>query len=307
MPDSRRYMFHGHAAALGGRVVRIGEGKDAKLIKDGFIDLPGSALTVVGGRSTAQIAGSQIANPIARSVVRFQNATASSEGLFDDVKAHFAATVGERDPGTLTATTKVSAEVVGLDVGLEGNVRMMVKRVRGGFTSQSASASAETPVQLDPDTKFDGVTFVDDKGKSYTLIVDVEPSVFRDYDTFSKLTAAASDGRFIGKFGHTLFLAGAGATKAAPTAPALVRTDSGAVQGTIVKPLRWKGEAFPAAKFDDAAKNAVHIPGLGTIFFGEITIARQARRVTMIRGRLGSAAGGDMAACDFQDNGGWSF
>ena len=34
MPISRRYMFHGHAAPLGGRIVRMGEGKDAKAIKD---------------------------------------------------------------------------------------------------------------------------------------------------------------------------------------------------------------------------------------------------------------------------------
>lgn len=307
MPISRRYMFHGHAAPLGGRIVRMGEGKDAKAIKDGFIDLPGSALTVVGGRSTAEITGGQIANEVARSVVRFQSATAFSEGIYDDLKGHFAATLGEREHATLTATTKVSAEVNGLEVGLNGEVRMMIKRLRGGFTSRSASSNAETPVQLDSDTKFDGVTFIDKSGKTYTLVIEVEPSVFRDYDTFSALTGAASESKFISKFGHTLFLGEVGFGKTVPTAPTLIRTDGGAVQGTIVRPLKWKGEPFPAASIDQRARNAVKIPGLGTIFFGEISVARQARRITMVRGQLGSPMGGDFAAGDFQDNGAWGF
>jgi hypothetical protein len=94
-------------------------------------------------------------------------------------------------------------------------------------------------------------------------------------------------------------------TETAPTAPSLIRTDGGAVQGTIVKPLAWKGPAFPNASIDPHRPYFVVIPGLGTIYFGEITIARQSRRVTMIRARLGSPAGGDVAACGFQDNGGW--
>ena len=200
-------------------------------------------MTVVGGRSTAEITGGQIANEVARSVVRFQKATAFSEGIYDDLKGHFAATLGEREHATLTATTKVSAEVNGLEVGLDGEVRMMIKRLRGGFTSRSASSNAETPVQLDSDTKFDGVTFIDKSGKAFTLVVEVEPSVFRDYDTFSALTGAASESKFISKFGHTLFLGEVGSGKTVPTAPTLIRTDGGAVQGTIVRPPQVEGRA----------------------------------------------------------------
>ncbi len=306
MPDTRRYLFHGHSAAIGGRIVRLGEGKQAQLVKDGFIDLPASALTVVGGRSTASLRGDQIAHPIARSFVRFERATASSEGVFDDARGHLAVTLGERSQSTLTATTRVRSEVVALDIGLEGKVRMQVGRIRGGFTAQSASPSGETPVQLDKDTTFEKVTFVDEKGKSYTLIVEVEPSVFRDHDTFSKLTAAASESVFQRRFGHTLFLAGATAGRAStPTAPVLARTDGGAVQGTIVKPLRWKGAAFPGSTINPDQRNIVSIPGLGRVAFGEITVARQSRRVTMIRASLGSPIGGDFAAADFQDNGSW--
>lgn len=304
MPLTRRYLFHGHAAALGGRIVRLGEGKQAKLVKDGFIDLPASSLTVVGGRSQARLDGGLLSGT-ASQVVRFASAHALSEGVFDDLKAHFAVTLGQRSAESLTTTTKVSAEVIDLEVGLPDNVRMRVRRIRGGLTSRNASSSGETPVQLDGDTVFDGVTFLDAAGRSYTLVVEVEPTVYREHDTYSKLTDAASGSRFLKKFGHTLFLGRSDTAKAIPTAPVLTRTDSGDVQGTIIKPLRWRGAEFPGSKIDPDTRHAVYIPGLGTIYFGEITVAHQSRRLTMVRGELGSPAGGAFAAIDVQDNGSW--
>lgn len=307
MPLTRRYLFHGHAAAIGGRIVRLGEGKQAKLIKDGgFIDLPASSLTVVGGKSQADLDGKMLKDPAAAQVIRFATAKAFSEGVYDDLKGHYAVTLRERAADSLTSTTRVRSEVTGLEVGLAGNPQMRVKRVRGGFSSQSSTASGETPVQLDPDTAYEGVTFVDASGRSYTLVVDVEPTLFRDYDTYSKLTQAASDPKLMRKFGQALFLGDTAAVKAAPTAPVLRRADSGAVQGTIIKPLKWKGEAYPGSVIDPDTKHSVHIPDLGTMYFGEISIAHKSRRVTMIRGTLGSPAGGDMAVGDYQDNGGWA-
>jgi hypothetical protein len=308
MPDTRRYLFHGHAAALNGRIVRIGEGKQARFIKDAFIDTPAAALPAAGGRSTARISGDQLAHPVVRSLVRFESATAVSQGVFDDANAHFAVTLGKRVSSTLTTTTTVSAEVRGLDVGLEGKVRMVIKSVRGGFTSQNGNVAGETPVQLNKETGFDGniVTFVDENGKSYTLTVDIERDLFREHDTLSAITAAASEAKFLRKFGHVLHMSRLSDGKDVPIAPALVRTDDGAVQGTIVKPLTWKGPEFPGSKIDRERPNTVSVPGLGRVFLGEITLARQSRRVTMVRLSLGSPAGGDFAAVDVMDNGSFS-
>jgi hypothetical protein len=282
MADNRRFKFHGHAAALSGRIVRVGEGTKAKFVKNAFIDLPAAALPATGGRSSAKLSSKHFTDPVVKSFVRFQNATVSSEGVFEDARGHFEATQGKRASNTLTPMTKVSADVRGLDIGLKGYVRMTIKRVRGGFTSKKSMEARESGIQLTQETGFDGnsVTFVDEKGKPYVLTVGIAKEVFNTRDTFSALTAAP--------------------------AAAFARSDDGAAHGTVVKPLKWKGREFPGSAFDPERSNSVSIPGFGRVFFGEITITPQSRRLTMVRLDLGSPIGGDCACADFMDNGGVS-
>ena len=175
MPDTRRFVFHGHAAALSGRIVRVGEGTKAKFVKNAFIDLPAAALPAAGGRSTARPSPKQLADATVRSFVRFDSATVSSEGVFEDAKGHFEATLGKRALDTLGPMTRVSAEVRGLDVGLKGHVHMIIKRVRGGFTSKKGTAGGEAAIELSAETGFDGnsVRFVDAQGKAYSLVVGI--------------------------------------------------------------------------------------------------------------------------------------
>ncbi len=315
MPHTRRFVFHGHAAAIGGRIIREGDGAAATPVQDGFIDFPGSSLTVAGGRSTARLSPEQIAHPTVRKFIRFKSANSVATGQYDDLKKYFSASLKRVDRGTLRTTTTVRTEVIGLDVGVDGEPRMHVDGVRGGFTSKSASDGAETPVRLDSDTGFDGnkITFYDRDKRPHTLIVEVDLRPFNGNPTLSSLMAAAKSPDFSKRFGTALFLGG---TRAAAKGkgkktmvfgrPKIRRTDGGAVVGTIVKPLRWEGEPYPEAAIDAKQPNQVKIPGLGTLSFGEILVDRQSRRITMIRGDLGSYMGAEMAACDFQDNGGWS-
>jgi hypothetical protein len=305
MPDTQRHVFHGHAAALSGRIVRVGEGKQAKLIKDAFIDLPAAALPVSGGRSTAKISGKQLSHAVVRSFVRFTSATASSEGVFDDARAHFAATLGKRHRSTLNTTTTVSAEVHGLDVGLKGDVRMLIKRVCGGFTAQKGGAAGDMAIRLTKATGFDrnSVTFVDGKGKRYILTVGIERDVFSGHDTFSAITAAAGNKSFLRKFGHVLHSSRTAPGRKAAAAPPPARTKEGAMQGTVVKPLKWKGPEFPGSTIDPERRNTVSVPGFGRVSFGEITLAPESRRLTMVRIALGSPVGGDFACADVMDNG----
>lgn len=317
MPHTRRFVFHGHAAALGGRIIREGDGANAKPVENGFLNFPGSSLTVVGGRSTARLSPEQIAHPTVRKFVRFKSADSVATGEYDDLKKYLSASLKRTDRGTLRTTTKVRTEVIGLDVGVQGEPRMFVEGVRGGFTSRSASDGVETPVRLDTDTGFDGnkVIFYDRENRPHTLIVEVDLRPFNANPTLSALLAATKSPDFSKRFASALFLTGTrtapkGKGKGAKTLmlgrPKLRRTDGGAVLGSIVKPLRWEGEPYPESTIAPKQPNQVRIPGLGTVSFGEILVDRQSRRITMIRGDLGSLMGAEMAACDFQDNGGWS-
>jgi hypothetical protein len=315
MPHSRRFVFHGHAAALGGRIIREGDGREAKPVKDGFINFPGSSLTVVGGKSTATISPRQIEHPTVQKFIRFDSADSIATGEYDDPEKYFRSSLKRADRGKLKTTTIVQTKVLGLDVGVDGEPRMHVTGVRGGFTSRSAADGTETPVRLDPDTGFDGnsVAFFDKEGNRYTLIVEVDLRPFNTNPTFSALTAAAKTPQFAQRFGAALFLnapkgaaKGKGKKKTLLIArPKLRRTDGGAILGSIVKPVRWEGTEFPGSTIDPKHPNRVKIPDFGTVSFGEILVDRQSRRITMLRGDLGSYMGAEMAACDFVDNGSW--
>jgi len=69
-----------------------------------------------------------------------------------------------------------------------------------------------------------------------------------------------------------------------------------------VKSIKWAGEPFPGAHIES---NMVTIPDFGRLFFGELLISRYDRRLTMLRGALGSDSGGDVSGSDVQDNGSW--
>jgi len=73
------------------------------------------------------------------------------------------------------------------------------------------------------------------------------------------------------------------------------------------RPLRAQvagGETMVGAHIEN---NMVVIPDFGRLFFGELLISRYERRLTMVRGALGSDSGGDSSAGDVQDNGSWGY
>jgi hypothetical protein len=301
MELTRRFIFHGHAAALGGRIVRRGEGKDARMVKDGFIDVPGSALTVAGGRSTVSIRPDSLKGDAAE-VVKFDAARTFAEGVFDDLKSHYEVTLGTREVADLTTTTRVSATVEGLKVGTA--IRLTVDRLHAGLIARSAAGSGETPVEIDEATGLDNVRVVDAAGRTYNLVIELDKTPFTQFSTYSSLMTAANDAKFVRKFGQMLFMREPVEGLAAPPPTGrLLRSEGGQVYGTIVKKIRWRGQAFPDSEI---AGNMVRLPGWGRAYFGEILLNHGSRRLTMIRGKLGSLDGGDFGGGDVQDNGSWS-
>ena len=278
----RRFVFRGNAAAFGGRIVRP---QDVVLEATGA-----SSLTVSGGRSTWSTKDVRFGD-----FVRLRSASTFAEGLFDDTKKAVALSNHQVLEETLTTTTRVRSEVKELVVG--GTPQFKAKLVRASLTGASPAASYEPSLRVEDETAIEGVTI-----DGHQLEVELERVVFQRYDTRAKLLTAVDDPKFVKTNGRYFYMNTPAAGGQPPARGRLVR-ESGYILGTIVKQITWRDDPFPGAVIDE---NSVIVPEFGTIYFGEILINANARRLTMLRLRLGSPTGGEGTFVEVDTNGSWS-
>ena len=278
MDLTRRFVFRGNAAALGGQMLR-----PSTII----IELDGaSSLGVSGGRSQAQIKGRSFGD-----FIKFGSAFTLAEGLFDDEKRARDVTNHKGREVELNSTTTVASEVRELAVGRKPIVA--IKRLRGSLVSRSPQGSGEPSIAPTRDTTIQGVTI-----GACGLSVNLNCGVFQKYDTRSKVLAAADDPKTMAA-NRNHFVGGATVEGQAPSRAGIVQHD-GVIYTTIVKELRWEGKPYPGAKIDG---HTVVVPDFGTVFFGELLIGGSERRLTMVRFDLGSPDGGWIDAGDTSSNG----
>jgi hypothetical protein len=282
MESKRRFVFRGNAAAFGGRIYRP---------TDIVIEAAGaSCLPVVGGRSRSQIRGSTFGE-----VIRIGSASTSAEGFFDDTKQAVEATFHRVAEDALTASTTVSADVTDLSVGRKPV--LTAKKVHATLHSHSPHGSGEPSIALDRETTIEGLA-IDGLG----LVVEFNRELFQKYDRRATLVAAADDAGFVREHGANLYMTAAYENQPAPPAGRLIERN-GIIYATIVKSIRWAGQAHSTATID---YNTITIPEVGRLFVGEMMITATSRRLTMLRFELGSFDGGYFCAVDVDSNGCWS-
>jgi hypothetical protein len=278
MELARHFVFRGNASALAGQIFRP---------KTVIIDLNGgaSSLGVSGGRSQSQIEGKTFAE-----IIKFGSAFTLAEGLFDDEKKARDVTnhIGTQDQ--LTSTTTVTGEVRELNVGRKPI--FTAKRIRATLVSRSPNGSGEPSIAPARDTTFQGVD-IGGRGLNITLNL----GLFQKYDTKSKLLTAADDTKFVKSNSKALLM------NRESGGPRFVTTSYGSILTTIVKDIQWADKPLPGATIDG---NAVIVSDLGTIFFGELIVSAQERRLTMVRFELGSPDGGYVDTVDVGSNGVWA-
>jgi hypothetical protein len=287
----RRFVFRGNAAAIGGRIVR-----PADTILDSVV---ASSLTVAGGRSRARAGPARFGD-----FVSFASAATSAEGLFDSLQGHIDRTFGKIPEDYLTMTTRVSADVTVLSIGSD-KPKLTIKHLHAAMTSKSPAGSGETSVAPGNDTVIEGVSI-----DGHVLTIELALPVFQQHDTMSKLLAAADNPQFVKESGDLLYMTPTTAA-APPTTPGTVPPPppsrlqycSGTIYATIVKSIKWAGEPINGSVID---QNSVFIPDLGKLFFGELLITSESRRLTMLRAELGSPIGGDVACAEVDPDGTWS-
>jgi hypothetical protein len=285
MEQPRRFIFHAHAAAFGGQIIRP---------RNIVLEAPGaSALPVSGGRSVARIPRTSFDE-----FFSVDSARTFAEGLFDDAKQFEAFTNHQLLEQSLTASTVVRAEVLGLAVGR--TPRLTIKRLSAELQAKSPNGSGQPAVRVGKDVAIEGVVI-----DGHRLVVELYTAPFQRFDTYAKLQVAADDPAFVKESGDALFMTTTVDGQAPPAAAGrLLQSSPGTVYATIVRSIRWDGDPFPGSEIN---RNVVKIPGLGVLYFGELLIEEYSRRLTMLRLALGSEAGGVVACADVQDNGGWSF
>jgi hypothetical protein len=277
MDLTRRFVFRGNASAVAGQIYRP---------KTIIVDVKGgaSSLGVSGGRSQSQIGGASFGD-----IIKFGSAFTLAEGLFDDEKHAAAVTDHNGRQSQLSSTTTVTAETREISVGIKPVVT--IKRARGTLVSRSSVAgSGEPSIVPGRDTTIQGVMVAGN-----ALSVNLNIGFFQKYDTRSKVMAAADDPKVFRTYASHLVI-GAAVEGVAPERPALLSRD-GVIYTTIVKELKWEGKPPGNARIDG---HSVIVKDFGTIYFGELFIDKEERRLTMARFELGSPVGG---YCDFVDVG----
>lgn len=172
----RRFIFHGNAAAIGGRIVRPA---------DVMLDSVSSSLTVVGGRTKAQAGPTRFGEWIS-----FESAATFAEGVFDDLKQQIEFSYHRVAQDTLTMTTRVRADVTGLSVDEKPNLK--IKRVHAAMTARSPEAGGEPAIAIDKETTIEGATI-----DGYGLEVELAVSDYQRYDTRADGTIYATIARSI--------------------------------------------------------------------------------------------------------------
>jgi len=281
---TRRFVFRGNAAAVGGQLYR----PDTIIIEtDGA-----SSLGVVGGRSIAELEGRAYGD-----VMAFDAAFTLAEGLFDDPKQAAAVTDHQGYQDQLTTTTTVTSEVRGLKVGVKPV--FTAKRIRATLVSRTPGAGGEPPIAPQKDTTIQGAAV-----GGFGLVIALNLTPFQRYDTHSKLVAATADPRVAGTLEGPLLLRTALVGQPPPRSPRLLSAGAAApvVYATIVREIRWADRAYPGARIDG---HTVIVPDFGTIYFGELLISSSERRLTMARFDLGSPIGGYGACAMVDTDGSW--
>lgn len=272
MPSVPRFAFHGTAAALSGRIMAP---------TPTWLDPGGaSALPVEGGVSTASIPESDFAG-----IIHFKGAATHAQGDRHETPVRS----GARRTPPRSTQAHTGADVWGLTVKA-GAVAVTV-----GSLCAELTALCDYNAQQPSIGTMDGACFDDVRIGRHRLIVTIDRRFFKTHDTHDKLCA----------------LCDAPHARRAPRAVLSGPRSRGAgdlavthapIVTTIVKSMRWQGRPFPRASIDH---HVLTLPGVGQIYFGEMLVSGNTRRLTMMRVAFAGPVAVEAACCEVEAGGTW--
>ena len=266
----RRHIFRGHACGVSAHIRRP---------QDQLLPVQGcSSLPVTGGLAESNVGPQSLGK-----WVSFDAVSTSAHGDYVDAAAGVATTTGKVAFDAAPTHTRVKASVDGLVI--LGRVRVAHAAV--GLISRSAVGQAQPVIRLEGNI-LEGVR-IDDASLAITLAEDF----YCACDTKDKLAARHAAGLAPEHAG--LLLSAVGGVDEVTDFPEA----KGTVKCTIVQAIRWDGAPHPTATIHG---HVVHVPDFGKIYFGEMFITAESRRLTMVRFQLGSDDGGEVTAAEGETN-----
>jgi hypothetical protein len=230
-----------------------------------------SSVGVSGGRAESRVKARRF-----KPFVSIDGAATTADARFDDAKLAKALSEGDGHEEELVSSSLAKAMVEGITVG--SKKRLTVVQLGAALRGQGRPGHDEPSVIISGGTAARGVLI-----DGHPLTVELDLERFGELATYSEFVRAGSPGCLTDD-------------RPAPGGPARP------VLTTIVKSLRWTRREPPTARIEG---HTVKVDDFGRIFFGEMLITGQARRLTMMRVRLGSPEGGSADFAEVQTNGSW--
>jgi hypothetical protein len=263
--DPSRFVYRGNAVPLGGRVINI----EGKPVNRPIPSPPTASLTVVGGLSRGAGRGSSFINAF-----KWGATVAESIGELPDP-----------DRAVTTVTSSI-ADVVAVNkpIVFEADRLKIVlvsehhqKATQPAFSYPEVVFGGEKglsldgkPIRVEVDRDLVGLSTFDSIEKQYRK----DPAFFKKYAKCFRRPE-----KKVGVFGERL--------------PRV----AGYVSGSIVRRIVWGDQRIQG--------HVLKLEGFGRIYFGEILMNENHRRITMVRLAMGSAIRGDIAYAEADHNGSW--
>jgi hypothetical protein len=271
----RRHVFHGHASGVSAHFRR----PETKLLPvQGSVSLP-----VTGGLAESNLkAADDPRLEEFKKWISFDSVSTSAHGDYVDAGQGVATTRGEVAFDAAPTVTRVRAAVRGLVI----LGRLKVDHAAMGLTAHSAVGRDQPAIRPEGNI-LEGVSI-----DGFRLAITLAEDLYSECDTKDKLARRHGS---LSPRQKRMFLPAADGVDEARTFP----DANGTVKCSIVQEIRWDGPAHPTATIHD---HVVEVPDFGKIYFGEMFIKGDSRRLTMVRCQLGSPDGGEVAAAEGEPN-----
>ena len=227
---------------------------------------PSGSLAVIGGWTRAESKGSSY-----RDVFSWGATLANSKGELR-ADGHFITTVTSSIAGVRAKNDPFPFEAA----------RLSITMVSDHYSPDEEPSIIATEIVFE-DLKLDGQLIEPEWDKDLV-----------DHPTFASFEREYQNNeKFFRKYQKTLKDPSREATFGDP----MPRIDGGYVATSFVRSLRWKKKKYPG--------NVLTLKGFGSIYFGEVLMNENNRRVTLVRLAMGSTVEAEAAYAEADPNGTW--